>query len=72
MRRGLAFFGTFFTLMAVCVSSFATSPDPTGGLFTSGQDDLTTIIIPAAAGIVLIAIVFWLAVRYFSKSVKKG
>lgn len=54
-------------------SAFATTnTSPTGGIFTTAQSDLTTLIIPAAAALVLVGIVFAVAVKWMSKGMKKS
>ncbi len=46
--------------------------DSTGGLFTSLQSSLTTVIIPAAAALIVVALVFAMAVKWVGKASKKA
>lgn len=46
--------------------------DPTGGMFTSLQDSLTTVVIPAAAALIMVGLVFGLAVKWVRKSANKA
>lgn len=46
--------------------------DPTGGMFTTLQSQLTGTVIPAAAALIVVALVFGMAVKWVSKSSKKS
>ena len=53
-------------------SAFAqAATDPTGGLFSTVQTSLTGTVIPAAAALIVVAIIFALAVKFVSKAAKK-
>lgn len=49
-----------------------TAADPTGGMFTSLQSNLTGTLIPASAALIVVGIVFALAVKYVKKAVNKA
>lgn len=46
--------------------------DSTGGLFTTLQGELTGTIIPAAAALIVVALVFGMAVKWVQKASKKS
>jgi hypothetical protein len=79
--RGLALRGKVLVVVSAVLAflglgpaaaSFATTSDPTGGVFTTAQSDLSSLIIPAAAGLVIIGIVFAVAVKWMGKGMKKS
>lgn len=66
----------FFTVpllfvMALSGVAFADPADTTGGMFSTLKDNLTTIVIPAAAGVIMVALLFGLATRWVAKASKK-
>lgn len=46
--------------------------NPTGQLFTEAQSSMSTTLIPAVVGIVLLGSLFWMGVSWYQKGKKQG
>jgi flagellar biosynthesis/type III secretory pathway M-ring protein FliF/YscJ len=58
-------------MVGFVLSSGADAPSDGPSLVASAQDNLTTVLIPAIAALIGVAVLFWLAVRYFRRGTKQ-
>jgi membrane protein DedA with SNARE-associated domain len=67
----LASLAAAVVMVGFIVPSGATAPSDGASLVASAQSNLTTVLIPAIAALIGVAVLFWLAVRYFRRGTKQ-